>query len=173
MASPVVLSLKPLFMYKPVVAVLLFISVGGLLYPFRGLFPPFYYAQFNDVRDRLHEIEGLKIKDFWQHKDIRLEDCGFDVEIGGRQVSLTFSDHQDWVGLFDEFDGIYMSKPNQQLVISREQMNAAGLRINGLKDLLQNLDAVHAFILKDAEPKALSNDEYDYRNFLNYALLRF
>ena len=173
MASPVVLSLKPLLMYKPVVAVLLFISVGGLLYPFRGLFPPFYYAQFNDVRDRLHEIEGLKIKDFWQHKDIRLEDCGCDVEIGGRQVSLTFSDHQDWVGLFDEFDGIYMSKPNQQLVISREQMNASGLKINGLKDLLQNLDAVHTFSLKDAEPKALSNDEYDYRHFLNYALLRF
>ena len=145
----------------------------AVLYPFRGIFPPFYYAQFNDVRDRLHEIEGLKIKDYWQHKDIRLEDCGFDVEIGGRQVSLTFSDHQDWVDLFDKFDGIYMSKPNQQLVISREQMNAAGLKINGLEDLLQNLDAVHAFILKDAESKAVSNDEYDYRDFLNYVLLRF
>jgi hypothetical protein len=143
------------------------------LYPFRGLFPPFYYAQFNDVRNRLHEIEGLKIKDYWQHKDIRLEDCGFDVEIGGRQVSLTFSDHQDWVDLFDKFDGFYMSEPDQQIVFTKKQMNAAGLRINGLEDLLQNLDAVHAFILKDAEPKALSNDEYDYRNFLNYALLRF
>ena len=173
MASPVVLSLKPLFMYKPVVAVLLFISVGGLLYSFRGLFPPFYYAQFNDVRDRLHEIEGLKIKDFWQHKDIRLEDCGFDVEIGGRQVSLTFSDHQEWVGLFDKFDGFYMSEPDQQIVITKKQMNASGIKINGLGDLLQNLDAVHAFMLKDAEPKAVSNDEYDYRDFLNYVLLRF
>ena len=173
MASPVVLSLKPLLMYKPVVAVLLFISVGGLLYPFRGLFPPFYYAQFNDVRDRLHEIEGLKIKDYWQHKDIRLEDCGFDVEIGGRQVSLTFSDHQEWVGLFDKFDGFYMSEPDQQIVITKKQMNASGIKINGLGDLLQNLDAVHAFMLKDAEPKAVSNDEYDYRDFLNYALLKF
>ena len=145
----------------------------AVLYPFRGIFPPFYYAEFNDVRDRLHEIEGLKIKDYWQHKDMRLEDCGFDVEIRGRRVSLTFSDHQDWVGLFDEFDGIYMSKPDQQLVISREQMNAAGLQIKGLEDLLQNLDAVHAFILKDAESKAVSNDEYDYRDFLNYVLLRF
>jgi hypothetical protein len=143
------------------------------LYPFRGLFPPFYYAQFNDVRNRLHEIEGLKIKDYWQHKDIRLEDCGYDVEIGGRQVSLTFSDHQDWVDLFDKFDGFYMSEPEQQIVITKKQMNVPGLRINGLEDLLQNLDAVHAFILKDAEPKALSNDEYDYRDFLNYALLRF
>jgi hypothetical protein len=66
-----------------------------------------------------------------------------------------------------------MSEPDQQIVFTKKQMNAAGLRINGLEDLLQNLDAVHAFILKDAEPKALSNDEYDYRHFLNYALLRF
>ena len=50
------------------------------LYPFAE-FSSLYYAQFNDVRDRLHEIEGLKIKDYWQHKDLRLEDCGFDVEI--------------------------------------------------------------------------------------------
>ena len=145
----------------------------AVLYPVRGIFPPFYYAQFNDVRDRLHEIEGLKIKDFWQHKDIRLEDCGFDVEIGGRQVSLTFSDHQDWVDLFDKFDGFYMSEPDQQIVFTKKQMNASGLRINGLKDLLQNLDAVHTFSLKDAEPKAVSNDEYDYRDFLNYVLLKF
>ena len=143
------------------------------LYPFRGIFPPFYYAEFNDVRDRLHEIEGLKIKDYWQHKDMRLEDCGFDVEIGGRQVSLTFSDHQDWVGLFDEFDGIYMTKPDQQLVISREQMNAAGLQIKGLEDLLQNLEVVHAFCMKNAKPKIVPNDECDYRDFLNYALLKF
>ena len=145
----------------------------AVLYPFRGIFPPFYYAQFNDVRDRLHEIEGLKIKDYWQHKDIRLEDCGFDVEIGGRQVSLTFSDHQDWVGLFDEFDGIYMSKPDQQVVISREQMNAAGLEINGLKDLLQNLEAVFKFCSKDAVPKVIQNTEYKYEDFLGYALIKF
>ena len=30
----------------------------AVLYPFRGIFPPFYYAEFNDVRDRLHEIEA-------------------------------------------------------------------------------------------------------------------
>jgi hypothetical protein len=160
-------------MYKPVVAVLLFISVGGLLYSFRGLFPPFYYAQFNDVRDRLHEIEGLKIKDFWQHKDIRLEDCGFDVEIGGRQVSLTFSDHQEWVGLFDKFDGFYMSEPDQQIVITKKQMNAAGLKIKGLEDLLLNLEAVFKFCSKDAVPKVIQNTEYKYEDFLGYALIKF
>ena len=66
-----------------------------------------------------------------------------------------------------------MSEPDQQIVITKKQMNASGIKINGLGDLLQNLDAVHAFMLKDAEPKAVSNDEYDYRDFLNYALLRF
>jgi len=160
-------------MNKLTIGFIVLIVLGGVLYPFREIFPPFYYAQFNDVRARLHEIEGLKIKDFWQHKDMRLEDCGFDVEIDGRQVSLTFSDHQDWVGLFDEFDGIYMSKPDQQLVISREQMNAAGLQIKGLEDLLQNLEAVHAFWMKNAKPKIVANEECDYRDFLNYALLKF
>ena len=149
------------------------ILLGAVLYPFRGVFPPLYYAQFNDARDRLHEIEGLKIEDSWQHKDMRLEDCGFDVEIGGRQVSLTFSDHQDWVGLFDEFDGIYMSKPDQQLVISREQMNAAGLQIKGLEDLLQNLEVVHAFSMKNAKLRVVPNGEYDNQHFLNYVLVNF
>ena len=92
-------------MNKFTIGFIVLILLGGVLYPFLGIFPPFYYAQFNDLRDRLHEIEGLEIKDNWQPKDMRLEECGFDVEIGGRQVSLTFSDQHDWVGLFYEFDG--------------------------------------------------------------------
>ena len=159
-------------MNKFTIGFIVLILRGGVLYPFRGIFPPFYYAQFNDVRDRLHEIEGLEIKDYWQHKDMRLEDCGFDVEIGGRQVSLTFSDNQDWVGLFDEFDGIYMSKPDQQPVISREQMNAAGLQIKGLEDLLQNLEAVFKFCSKDAVPKIIENIDCKYEDFLGYALIK-
>ena len=145
------------------------ISVSGGIF-----YPPFYYAHLNDVRDRLHEIEGLKIKDYWQHKDMRLEDCGFDVEIGGRQVSLTFSDNQDWVGLFDEFDGIYMSKPDQQVVISREQMNAAGLQIKGLEDLLQNLEVFKFCSTKKCKyvPKCnglLRIRLFKYEDFLGYA----
>jgi len=66
-----------------------------------------------------------------------------------------------------------MSKPDQQLVISREQMNAAGLQIKGLEDLLQNLEAVHDFWMKDAKPKIVLNNECDYRDFLNYALVKF
>ena len=144
----------------------------GVLYPFRGIFPPFYYAEFNDVRDRLHEIEGLEIKDYWQHKDMRLEDCGFDVEIGSKQVSLIFSDHQDWVGLFDEFDGICIPKPDQQRIISKEQMNAAGLQIKGIEDQLLNLETVFKFCSKDAVPKIIENIDCKYEDFLGYALIK-
>ena len=46
-------------MNKLTIGFIVLIVLGGVLYPFRGIFPPFYYAHFNDVRDRLHEIEGL------------------------------------------------------------------------------------------------------------------
>ena len=160
-------------MNKFTIGFIVLILRGGVLYPFRGIFPPFYYTDFNDVRDRLHEIEGLEIKDYWQHKDMRLEDCGFDVEIGGKQVSLIFSDHQDWVGLFDEFDGIYIPKPDQQSIISKEQMNAAGLQIKGIEDQLLNLEAVFKFCSKDAVPKIIENIDCKYEDFLGYALIKF
>ena len=160
-------------MNKFTIGFIVLILRGGVLYPFRGIFPPFYYADFNDVRDRLHEIEGLEIKDYWQHKDMRLEDCGFDVEIGGKQVSLIFSDHQDWVGLFDEFDGIYIPKPDQQSIISKEHMNAAGLQIKGFEDQLLNLETVFKFCSKDAVPKIIKNIDCKYEDFLGYALIKF
>ena len=42
-----------------------------------------------------------------------------------------------------------------------------------LEDLLQNLEAVHAFCMKNAKPKVVPNEECDYRDFLNYAYIRF
>ena len=143
------------------------------LYPFRGLFPPFYYAQFNDVRNRLHEIEGLTIKDYWQHKDIRLEDCGYDVEIGGRQVSLTFSDHQDWVALFDKMDGIRIPRDGHQRLVTCEQMNSAGIKIDGLSDILENIGSVIEFCSDQANLNLVSDEQYDYRDHLNYAVIEF
>ncbi len=91
--------------------ILITIAFGGvalaLLYPFLGIFSPFYYAQYNAVKDRLETIEGLQIRDSWQHEDILLEDCGFDVSIDDQNASLTFVDHQDWVALFAKIDGIH------------------------------------------------------------------
>ena len=75
------------------------------LYPIRGMFPPFYYQEFNAVQKRLGNIDGLRVRDSWKHKDIVLEDRGFDVSIDDRNASLTFTDHQDWVALFENIDG--------------------------------------------------------------------
>ena len=75
------------------------------LYPIRGMFPPFYYQEFNAVQKTLGNIDGLRVRDSWKHKDIVLEDRGFDVSIDDRNASLTFTDHQDWVALFENIDG--------------------------------------------------------------------
>ena len=160
-------------MNKLTIGFIVLIVLGGVLYPFREIFPPFYYAQFNDVRARLHEIEGLKIKDFWQHKDMRLEDCGFDVEIGGRQVSLTFSDHQDWVALFDKMDGVRLPRDGHQRLVTCEQMNSVGIKIDGLSDILENLGSVIEFCSDQANLNLVSDEQYDYQDHLNYAVIEF
>ena len=100
----------------------------AVLYPFRGIFPPLYYAQeYNAVEDRLETIEGLQIRDSWQHEDIRLEDCGFDVVPSMAETHLlTFTDHQDWVALFDKMDGIRIPMDSHQRLVTCEQMNSAG-----------------------------------------------
>ena len=43
-----------------------------LLAPFRGIFPPFYYEQYNAVKNRLDAVGGLQILDTCQHKDVFL-----------------------------------------------------------------------------------------------------
>jgi len=151
-----------------------FLSVAlAALYPIRGMFPPFYYEQYNTVKDRLETIEGLRIRDSWQHKDIRLEDCGFDVSIDDRNASLTFTDHQDWVALFEKMDGIRIPVDGHQRLVSCEQMNSAGLKIDGLSDVLENLGSVIEFCLDQKNPALVPDAEYDYRDHLNYAVIKF
>ncbi|MBT3570120.1 MAG: hypothetical protein HN494_14805 [Opitutae bacterium] len=151
-----------------------FLSVAlAALYPIRGMFPPFYYEQYNTVKDRLETIEGLQIRDSWQHKDIRLEDCGFDVAIDDRNASLTFVDHQDWVALFLKIDGIRISMDGQQRLVTCEQMKSAGLEIDGLSDVLENLGSVIEFCSDQANPILVPDAEYDYWDHLNYAQINF
>ena len=102
------------------------------LYPIRGMFPPFYYQEFNAVQKRLGNIDGLRIHDSWQHKDIVLEDCGFDVSIDDRNASLTFTDHQDWVALFENIDGIRIPVDGHQRLVTCEQMKSAGIKIDSI-----------------------------------------
>lgn len=151
-----------------------FLSVAlAVLYPIRGMFPPFYYAQYNAVKDRLEKIEDLQIRDSWQHKDIRLEDCGFDVEIDDRNASLTFTDHQDWVALFSKIDGIRISMKDHQRLVPREQMKSAGMEIDGLSDILENLGSVIEFYSNQTQAILVPNAEYDYWDHLNYAQIQF
>lgn len=157
--------------------ILITIAFGGvalaLLYPFLGMFPPFYYAQYNAVKDRLETIEGLQIRDSWQHEDIRLEDCGFDVSIDDQNASLTFVDHQDWVALFAKIDGIHIPMDGQQRLVTCKQMKSAGLEINGLRNVLDNLGSVFEFCSNQKNPILVPDAEYDYWSHLGYAQIKF
>ena len=160
--------------WKNILITLTFVGFTlAVLYPIRGMFPPLYYAQYNAVQDRLETIEGLQIRDFWQHKDIVLEDCGFDVSIDDRNASLTFTDHQDWVGLFDKMDGIRIPVDGHQRLATCEQMNSAGIKIDGLSDILVNLGAVIEFCSDQKNPILVPDGQYDYRDHLNYAQIKF
>ena len=70
------------------------------LYPIRGMFPPFYYQEFNAVQNRLDNIDGLR-------------------------------------------------------------------------DVLENLAAVIEFCSDQANPVLVPDGQYDYRNHLNYAQVKF
>jgi hypothetical protein len=160
--------------WKYILITAAFVSVAlAVLYPIRGFFPPFYYEQYNAVKDRLETIEDLQIRDSWQHKDIRLEDCGFDVEIDDRNASLTFTDHQDWVALFSKIDGIRISMKDHQRLVPREQMKSAGMEIDGLRDILENLGSVIEFCSNQKNPILVPDAEYDYWDHLNYAVIQF
>ena len=156
---------------------LITIAFAGLalatLYPIRGMFPPFYYQEFNAVQNRLDNIDGLRIRDSWQHKDIVLEDCGFDVSIDDRNASLTFTDHQDWVALFEKIDGIRIPVDGHLRLVTREQMNSASMKIDGLSDILENLGAVIEFCSDQKNAILVPDSQYDYWDHLNYAQIKF
>lgn len=143
------------------------------LYPVRGMFPPFYYQEFNALRNRLDNIDGLRIRDSWQHKDIVLEDCGFDVSIDDRNASLTFTDHQDWVALFEKIDGIRIPVDGHQRLVTCKQMKSAGIKIDGLSDILENLGSVIEFCSDQKNPILVPDGQYDFRDHLNYAQIKF
>lgn len=143
------------------------------LYPIRGMFPPFYYQELNAVQNRLDHIDGLRIRDSWQHKDIRLEDCGFDVSIDDRNASLAFTDHQDWVALFDKIDGIRIPVNGHQRLVTCKQMKSAGIKIDGLRDILENLGAVIEFCSDQKNAILVPDAQYDYWDHLNYAQIKF
>ena len=159
---------------KKILITIAFVGLAlATLYPIRGMFPPFYYQEFNAVQMRLGNIDGLQIRDSWQHKDIVLEDCGFDVSIDDRNASLAFTDHQDWVALFGKIDGIRIPVDGHQRLVTCKQMKSAGIKIDGLREILENLGAVIEFCSDQKNPILVPDAQYDYRDHLNYAQIKF
>lgn len=79
---------------------------------FPGLFPPFYYSDFNQARDQLSSIPGVEIIDDRQHHDNTLEDCGFTVQVNDSEpVRIDFCDGDDWTLPFKRVDGVTVSYP--------------------------------------------------------------
>jgi hypothetical protein len=52
-------------------------------------------------------------------------------------------------------------------------MNSAGLEIDGLSDILENLAAVIEFCSDQANPDLVPDVQYDYWDHLNYAQINF
>ena len=84
----------------------------------------------------------MQILHSWQHRDVTLEDCGFDIRIEQVSASVTFHDDQDWIDLFHRIDGVWYHMDNADVFISRNHLVHAGLDIDGLTDVLQNLKRV-------------------------------
>jgi hypothetical protein len=61
----------------------------------------------------------------------------------------------------------------QQRLVTCKQMKSAGLEINGLRDVLENLGSVIEFCSNQKNPILLPNAEYDYWSHLGYAQIKF
>lgn len=53
-----------------------------------------YYGQFNRTKHAIEKMEGVEIVDYWQHRDLSLEDFGFDLSVnGGNLIQVAFLDN--------------------------------------------------------------------------------
>ena len=165
--------LRHIFIATAVIAMVL--AFAPLLFPMHSKVRKFvfYDEQYNAVNKRLNAIEGLQVRDSWQHEDLYMEDCGFDITIGNQNASLTFVDHQDWVALFSKIDGIRISMQGQQRLITREQLIYAGIEIEGLADVLENLKSVTNYCSSQTELTIVPDTDYDHWKNLNYVNIKF
>jgi hypothetical protein len=128
-----------------------------------GLFPPFYYADFNRARDHLSAVPGVQIIDDWQHHDITLEDCGFTVRVNGSEpVRIDFYDGDHWTLPFRRLDGVTVSYPYnprtndyEEVSFSARQLRDHGVDPTNLGSVLQDIGK----LLELATPKPVPRDE--------------
>ena len=108
---------------------------GVAYFVFPCLVPSFYYANFNQTRNRLAGIPGVEIIDDWQHCDISLEDCGFTLRVNGSEpVRVDFYEGDNWSLPFKRVDGIIVSHPYNPKTNDYEEVSftAQQLRDNGV-----------------------------------------
>jgi len=79
-----------------------------------------YYGEFNRVAAALESIPGVVITDSWQHKDLTLEDFGFQVRSGDTEViHLRFHEGNDVVRL----KGSELARELQAMIEQRKSAN--------------------------------------------------
>jgi len=142
-----------------------YFGVAYLVFP--GLFPPFYYADFNRARDQLSAVPGVQIIDEWQHHDITLEDCGFTFRVNESEpVQIDFSDGDDWTLPFKRLDGVTVSYPYnprtndyEEVSFSARQLRDHGVDATNLGSVLQDIQtlldvATPSPVPREANPRA-------------------
>lgn len=141
---------------------------------FEGTRPPDYYKDFNLIEQKLSEIPGLQIVDSWKQEEVVLRDCEFEIAINNASALLTFFEHQDWVGMFEQLDGIRFENSIQTRFISSDQLRDAGIDVTGLTDLITQLPEVQAFCW-NADLSGL-DDREDYnaapKQYSRYIMLK-
>jgi hypothetical protein len=84
-----------------------------------------YYGEFNRVASALESIPGVVITDSWQHKDVTLEDFGFQMRSGDTEdIHLRFHEGNDVVKL----RGRELVRKLQTMIEQEEPANKPGRR---------------------------------------------
>ena len=160
------------FIAPMVCLAILFFAVSYFVLP--CWFPPFYYAEFNAVKQSFEAIEGVEILDDWQHHDISLEDCGFTVSFRGQEpVQIDFYENDDWGEPFELIDGYSISsyrnratgKYDEMAYVSSKSLKEAGISASNLREFFENQERVIEFAISSEIKASPSKDENWVRVF--------
>ncbi len=113
-----------------------------------------YYRHYNRIKALVEKLPDAKITDTWLHRDITLEDFGFDVQVRQCEpIRLNFYEGGDWYRDFGTTDGIIFSKPYNPAtndyeitMVSCDELARAGIRVRNLADTISQLEAVLAYL---------------------------
>ena len=81
-----------------------------------------YYGQYNTVSNAFARLPGARILDTFYNADITLEEFGFEIETGGRSVTISFSE-QDPIR---RMSGTQLNKTLSARIASDLSAQAAG-----------------------------------------------